>query len=46
MDFWDKMPHYGGYMFIRCQSPKYENGFKDLWQLASGWAINANDENL
>ena len=25
---------------IRCQSPKYENGFKHLWHLASGWAMN------
>ena len=21
---------------VRCQSPKYENGFKHLWHLASG----------
>ena len=30
----------------RCQNPKYENGFKHLWHLASGWAMNTNDENL
>ena len=23
-------------LHIRCQSPKYENGFKHLWHLASG----------
>ena len=28
------------------QSPKYENGFKHLWHLASGWAMNTNDENV
>ena len=32
---------------IMCQSPKYENGFKHLWHLASGRAMNtSNDENL
>ena len=34
---------------IRCQSPKYETGFKGvihLWHLASGWAMNTSDENL
>ena len=30
----------------RCQSPKYENGFKHLWHLASGRAMNTNDENI
>ena len=33
-------------MSIRCQSPKYENGFKHLLHLASGRAMNTNDENL
>ena len=32
--------------YIRCQSPKYENEFKHLWHLASGWAMNTNDEYL
>ena len=32
--------------YNRCQSPKYENGFKYLWHLASGRAMNTNDENL
>ena len=27
-------------MTTRCQSPKYENGFKHLWHLASGRAMN------
>ena len=31
---------------IRCQSPKYENGFKHLWHLAMGRAMNTNDEIL
>ena len=31
-------------IYIRCQSPKYENGFKHLWHMASGRAINTNDE--
>ena len=30
----------------RCQNPKYENGFKHLWHLASGQAMNTNDENV
>ena len=33
-------------IYFRCQSPKYENGFKHLWHLASGRAMNTNDENL
>ena len=33
-------------LVIRCQSPKYENGFKHLWHLASGRAMNTNDENV
>ena len=33
-------------ILVRCQSPKYENGFKHLWHLASGQAMNTNDENL
>ena len=33
-------------MYYRCQSPKYENGFKHLWHLVSGRAMNTNDENL
>ena len=31
---------------VRCPTPKYENGFKHLWHLESGWAMNTNDENL
>ena len=30
----------------RSQSLKYENGFNHLWHLASGQAMNTNDENL
>ena len=30
----------------RYQSPKYENGFKHLWHLASDRAMNTNDENV
>ena len=32
--------------YIRCQSPKYENGFQHWRHLASGQAMNTNDENL
>ena len=33
-------------IYIRNPNLKYENGFKHLWHLASGWAMNNNDENL
>ena len=33
-------------IYFRCQSPKYENGFKHLWHLALGRAMNTNDENV
>ena len=29
---------------VRCQSPKYENGFQHLWHLVSDQAMNTNDE--
>ena len=31
---------------FRRQSPKFENGFKHLWHLASGRAMKTNDENV
>ena len=32
-------------MLNRCQSPKYENGFEYWRYLASGQAMDTNDEN-
>ena len=46
---WKMYVNDGGSLSIgynRCQSPKYENGFKYLWHLASGRAMNTNDENV
>ena len=41
-----QFPQIFPHMFIRCQSPKYENGFQHLWHLTWGRAMNTNDENL